>query len=62
MKLMGHKKLTTTQKYLHLIENTDSEWITEQTNDRKRADELVKADYQYQFTTPDGYMQFKKAK
>ena len=62
MKLMGHKKLSTTQKYLHLTEEINGEWITEQTNDRKRADDLTKAEYIYCFTTPDGYMQFKKLK
>ena len=43
--IVGHKHLNTTQKYLHLLGNNSGEWITEQTNDRKRADELVKADY-----------------
>ena len=62
MKLMGHKKLTTTQKYMHLIENTDGEWIVEQTNDKKRAQELLESDFTYQLTTPDGYMLFRKAK
>ena len=60
--IMGHKRLDTTQKYMHLLVGTDGEWITEQTNDRKRADELTKADYIYCFTTPDGYIQFKKPK
>ena len=62
MKLMGHKKLTTTQKYMHLIEDTSGEWIVEQTQDRQRAIELTKQDFQYHFTTPDGYMQFRKPK
>lgn len=59
--LTGHKNLSSLQKYLHLTTNITGDWITEQTNDRKRADELTKADYQYLFTTPDGYMQFRKA-
>ncbi len=62
MKLMGHKKLTTTQNYMHLIEENTGEWIVEQTQDRQRAKELGEQDYTYQFTTPDGYMQFRKAK
>lgn len=40
--------------------NTDR--IVEQTNDRKRVEELLKNDFTYQLTTPDGYMLFKKPK
>jgi integrase len=60
--LMGHKQLNTTQKYLHLLVGTDGEWIVEQTQDRKRAAELTNADYQYVYTTPDGWMTFRKPK
>jgi integrase len=60
---VGHKSLDTTQKYIHLLDNDiNTEWITEQTNDRKRADQLVHENWTYCFTTPDGYMQFKKPK
>jgi integrase len=60
--IVGHKLLNTTQKYLHLLVTQTGEWITEQTNDRNRAEELLKNDFTYQLTTPDGYMVFKKAK
>ena len=60
--IVGHKLLNTTQKYLHLIVTQTGEWITEQTNDRNRAEELLKNDFTYQLTTPDGYMIFRKPK
>ena len=60
--IVGHKNLNTTQRYIHLAISENMEWITEQTQDRKRAEELTIQDFQYCFTTPDGWMQFKKAK
>jgi integrase len=60
---VGHKHLDTTQKYLHLLaENWTGEFLIEQTQDRKRAAELEATGYTYSFTTPDGWMQFKKVK
>ena len=60
--MVGHKNLNTTQKYCHLAINETGEWIVEQTNDKQRSKELLIQDFTYQFTTPDGYMTFKKAK
>lgn len=61
--IVGHKNLNTTQKYMHLLaENYTGEFIIEQTQDRKRAAELEASGYNYSFTTPDGWMQFKKPK
>lgn len=60
--IVGHKKLNTTQKYMHLLANTNGEWLVESTTDQKRADELLKQDFTYILTTPDGYMKFRKAK
>jgi len=60
--LMGHKKLDTTQKYLHLMGYGNSEWIVEGTTDKERAKQLLKEDFQYQLTTPDGTMIFRKPK
>jgi hypothetical protein len=59
---MGHKQLNTTQKYMHLLAGTDGEWIVEGTNDKERAKQLLKEDFQYQLTTPDRTMLFKKPK
>ena len=60
--LMGHKKLDTTQKYLHLLGIESGEWLVEGTTDPKRAKELLEADFIYQLTTPDGTMLFRKRK
>jgi site-specific recombinase XerD len=60
--LMGHKKLDTTQKYLHLLTGQSGEWIVEGTTDKERAKQLLQADFTYQLTTPDGTMIFKKPK
>jgi integrase len=60
--IVGHKNLNTTQKYMHLLANTNGEWIVESTTDQKRADELLKQDFTYILTTPDGYMKFRKMK
>lgn len=60
--IVGHKRLDTTQKYFHLLANTNGEWIIEGTTDKERAKQLLAADFTYQLTTPDGTMLFKKAK
>jgi integrase len=60
--IMGHKKLDTTQKYLHLLAGNNGEWIVEGTTDKNRAQELLEADFTYQLTTPDGTMLFRKPK
>ena len=60
--MMGHKQLSTTQKYLHLLAGTSGEWIVEGTNDKERAKQLLANDFTYQLTTPDGTMLFRKPK
>jgi len=60
--MMGHKQLNTTQKYMHLLGLSTGEWIVEGTNDKERAKQLLKEDFQYQLTTPDGTMIFRKPK
>jgi integrase len=60
--IVGHKLLNTTQKYLHLLITNTGEWITEQTNDKERAKQLLNEDFTYIMTTPDGYMTFRKPK
>jgi len=58
--IVGHKRLDTTQKYFHLLANTNGDWIVEGTTDKNRAKELLVADFTYQLTTPDGTMLFRK--
>jgi integrase len=60
--IMGHKRLDTTQKYLHLLSGNSGEWIVEGTTDKERAKQLLKEDFTYQLTTPDGTMLFRKPK
>jgi hypothetical protein len=61
--LVGHKRLNTTQKYIHLTADLNSgEWIIESTKDQKRVDELLTQDFTYILTTSDGYMKFRKPK
>lgn len=60
--IVGHKRLDTTQKYMHLLAGTDGEWIVEGTLDKERAKQLLETDFTYQFTTPDGTMFFRKPK
>jgi integrase len=59
---VGHKRLNTTQKYFHLIPDNNGEWIVEGTTDKERAKQLLKEDFTYQLTTPDGTMIFRKPK
>jgi len=60
--IMGHKRLDTTQKYLHLLSANCGEWIVEGTTDKERAKQLLATDFIYQLTTPDGAMLFRKLK
>ncbi len=60
--IVGHKQLNTTQKYFHLLANTNGEWIVEGTNDKERAKQLLAVDFTYQLTTTDGTMLFGKQK
>jgi integrase len=60
--IMGHKRLDTTQKYMHLLAGTSGEWIVEGTTDKERAKQLLAQDFTYQLTTPDGTMLFRKPK
>jgi hypothetical protein len=47
---------------MHLLAGNSGEWIVEGTTDKKRAKELLEADFTYQLTTPDGTMLFRKPK
>ena len=61
MVLMGHKKLTTTQKYMHLLNLNDDEWECAGATTAKEAMKLIEAGFQY-VTTIEGMQLFKKRK
>ncbi len=58
---MGHKKLETTQKYMHLMNLNDDEWTCKTTNNIKDAAALIEAGFEY-VTEMDGTKLFKKRK
>jgi integrase len=61
MVLMGHTKLTTTQRYMHLLNLNDDEWTCTGATTAKEATKLIEAGFQY-VTTIEGIQLFKKRK
>jgi integrase len=61
MVLMGHTKLETTMRYMHLMNLNDDEWTTAGATTFKEATKLVEAGFQY-VTTIEGIQLFKKRK
>jgi integrase len=61
MVLMGHTKLTTTQRYMHLLNFDDDEWTCTGATTAKEATKLIEAGFQY-VTTIEGIQLFKKRK
>ena len=61
MVLMGHKKLETTQRYLHLLNLNDDEWECSGATIAQEAIKLIEAGFQY-VTTIEGIQLFKKRK
>jgi len=61
MVLMGHRKLETTQKYMHLLNFNDDEWTCTGATTVQDAMKLVEAGFQY-VTTIEGVQLFKKRK
>jgi len=58
---MGHKKLETTQKYMHLMNLNDDEWTCKTATTIQEATALIEAGFQY-VTEMDGKKLFKKRK
>jgi integrase len=58
---MGHKKLETTQKYMHLMNLNDDEWTCKTASTVEEVTQLVEAGFQY-VTEMDGLKIFKKRK
>jgi integrase len=61
MVLMGHTKLTTTQRYMHYLNLNDDEWTCTGATTAKEATKLIEAGFQY-VTTIEGIQLFKKRK
>jgi len=61
MVLMGHTKLTTTQKYMHLLNLNDDEWTCTGATTAEEATKLIENGFQY-VTTIEGIQLFKKRK
>jgi integrase len=61
MVLMGHTKLTTTQRYMHLLNLNDDEWTCSGATTAKEAKQLIEAGFQY-VTTIEGIQLFRKRK
>jgi integrase len=61
MVLMGHTKLTTTQRYMHLLNFNDDEWTCTGATTAKEAAKLIENGFQY-VTTIEGIQLFKKRK
>jgi len=61
MILMGHTKLTTTQRYMHLLNLNDDEWDCTGATTAKEATKLIENGFQY-VTTIEGIQLFRKRK
>ena len=60
--IMGHKRLNTTQRYLHLLDLDNDKWECEFATNKEEAKKLIEANFTYVTTTPDGTMLFKQPK
>jgi integrase len=61
MVLMGHTKLITTQRYMHLLNFNDDEWTCTGATTAKEATKLIENGFQY-VTTIEGIQLFRKRK
>jgi len=61
MVLMGHKKLQTTQRYMHLLTYADEEYTVAGATTAEQATKLMETGFQY-MTTIEGIQLFRKRK
>jgi integrase len=61
MNQMGHKKLTTTQLYMHLVNLESDEWTCRAASTKDEAMSLIEGGFQY-ITDMEGFKLFKKRK
>ena len=61
MVLMGHTKLETTQRYMHMMNLNEDEWNCAGATTAKEAMKLIENGFQYQ-TTIEGIQLFRKRK
>jgi hypothetical protein len=61
MVLMGHIKLETPQRYMHLLNLNDDEWTCKTAANVNEATALIEAGFQY-VTDMDGLKLFRKRK
>jgi len=61
MNKMGHKKLTTTQKYMHLLDLDSDEWVCKAASNAKEATVLIEAGFEY-VQQIDGFSLYRKRK
>jgi integrase len=61
MVLMGHKKLQTTQRYMHLLNYAEEEYTVSGATTANEATKLIEAGFQY-VTTIEGIQLFRKRK
>ena len=61
MNQMGHKKLTTTQLYMHLVNLESDEWTCRATSTKEEAMSLIESGFQY-VTDIEGAKLFRKRK
>ena len=59
MVLMGHTKLTTTQRYMHLLNFNDDEWTCTGATTAKEATKLIENGFQY-VTTIEGQHSYSR--
>ncbi len=61
-RLMGHRNIKNTLRYVHLVGFQNSEWICKVARNSEEASKLIEAGFEYVCTTPDNLMLFRKPK